>query len=132
MEGGGGDGGGGGGGGGGDRFLLSSSGWSLLTFRVAKMEPVPTEGDRIPNGGSQSGKRLPIRLDENSCHRQTFSSCGGAWRAVAAMVVAAVVVVEKVRLLSARRISLGGVPVTATGLQCGTKKCLKSGPPMTT
>ena len=55
-----GGGGGGDGGSGGDRFLSSSSGWSLLAFTVAKMESVPIAGDRILNEGSWSGKRLPI------------------------------------------------------------------------
>ena len=41
-----------------------------------------------------------------------FPSCGGAWRAVAAMVA------EKVTLLSSPRIPLGGVPVVAKGQQC--------------
>ena len=80
-------------GGGGDRFLSRNPGWSLLTSTVAKMESMSIEGDRVLNGGSWSGKRLPICLDESSCHRQMFSSCGGAWKAVGTVVMVVAVVV---------------------------------------
>ena len=55
----------------------------------------------------------PVCLDD-SCHRQMFLLCGGAWRVVATMVVVVVVVVEKVMLLCTRRIFFGGVSVVAT------------------
>ena len=98
VEGGGDDGGRGGG------LPSCGSGWSLLAFTVAKKESVPIEGDRCLTGeaGVENASRLPER---NSCHRQMFSSCGGAWRVAVTMVVV-VVVVEKVMLLCMQRIFL--------------------------
>ena len=91
----------------------SPSRWSLLAFTVqaAKMGSVPTEGDHCLSlageAGAEDASGLPGR---NSCHRQLFSSCGGAWRVVATMVVvvraaATMVVVEEVVVVfCARRI----------------------------
>ena len=97
----------------------------LLAFTVAKMESVPIEGDRILNGELE--RKTPLHLSgRHSCYCQTFSSCGGAWRAVAMAVVVVnsrrvvvrggggvvVVAVEKVMLLC---FFFGGAPVLSTG-----------------
>ena len=88
----------------------SPSRWSLLAFTVqaAKMGSVPTEGDHCLSlageAGAEDASGLPGR---NSCHRQLFSPCGGAWRVVATMVVV-------VRALATMAVEGGGGVLHAT------------------